>query len=103
MRSLQYRGVLIRVVHEGAALQILRTEVEPGSEFDRSELGNSSACHYVLDGNPVFESPGCSADLMPGDSIFFGRDKPYRVCNRTPSHSVILSVLVGGTDTEAGI
>lgn len=80
----------------------MSTEVEPGSGFDRSELGNSSVCHYVLDGNPVFESPGHSVSLMPGDSIFFERDKPYRVRNRAPSRSVILSVLTGLSDAEAG-
>ncbi len=98
VRSLQYRGVLIRVVHDGSALQILRTEVEPGSAFDRHALGGSPACHYVIEGNPVFESAGQSADLMPGDSIFFDSARPYRVCNRAPSRSVILTVLVGAEE-----
>ncbi len=83
------------MVHEGSALQVLRTEVEPGSAFDLNALGSSPACHYVIEGNPVFESPGRSADLVPGDSIFFDHTRPYRVCNRAPSRSVILTVMVG--------
>ena len=97
MRSLEYRGVLIRVIHEGPALQILRTEVEPGSALDHEEFGGVPACHYVLEGNPVFKSAGKSADLMPGDSIFFGNEEHYRVSNEAPSRSVILSILMEGS------
>ena len=93
IRSLQHRGVLIRVIHECDTLQILRTDIDPGSTVDNIELADSPAYHLVLDGNPVFHASNRSDDLMPGDSIVFSDDRPYTVSNSAPSRSVILTVL----------
>lgn len=101
MRSLQHRGVLVRVIHEDDALQILRTDIEPGSALDNIDLGDSPAYHLVLDGNPVFRVSNRLDDLMPGDSIVFSDERPYTVTNNAPSRSVILTVLFRGPDRDA--
>jgi hypothetical protein len=102
LRSRQYRGVFIRVIHECDALQILRTEIGPGSTFDNLEMGDSPAYHFVVDGSPVFRASNQSAALMPGDSIVFNDEKPYTISNLAPSRSVILTVLFKTSEMEAG-
>lgn len=101
VRSLQHRGVLIRVIHESDALQIVRTDIDPGSAFDNLELGDLPAYHLVLDGNPVFHASNRLDHLMPGDSIVFSDERPYTVSNNAPSRSVILTVLFRGPNRDA--
>ena len=93
IRSLQHRGVLIRVIHESDALQIVRTDIDPGSAVDNLELGDSPAYHLILDGNPAFLASNRLEHLMPGDSIVFTDERLYTVSNDAPSRSVILTVL----------
>ena len=92
-RSRQHRGVFTRVIHECAELQILRTEMEALSSCEHADLGHTPAYHFVVEGNPVFQAPSKSAQLMPGDSIILSCNKPCAVVNSSTSRSVILSVL----------
>jgi hypothetical protein len=93
VRSRQYRGVIIRVIHEGPSIEVLRTEMEAGTALDHIEFGDFRALHFVEDGSAVFRCREQAADLMPGDSIAFGEATPYTISNRAPSRSVILSML----------
>jgi len=101
IRSLQHRGILIRVIHESGALQVVRTDIDPGGAFDNFELGDSPAYHLVLDGNPVFRASNRLDHLMPGDSIVFSDARPYTVSNNAPSRSVILTVLFRDSNRDA--
>jgi mannose-6-phosphate isomerase-like protein (cupin superfamily) len=100
-RSRQHRGVLTEAIYEGPSLEILRTEMETASAFDGQEFGDFSSLHFVIGGTPVFRTPHESVDLMPGDSIIFTDQRPYRVLNDAPSRSVILSVLFRAFDKES--
>lgn len=92
-QSRQHRGVLTQVIFERSALEILRTEMEAGSAVDSQVFGDFSAVHYVVEGTPVFRSTTGSADLVPGDSVVFGNQRPYTIVNCAPSRLLILSVL----------
>lgn len=101
VRSLQHRGVLICVIHERDALQVVRTDIDPGSACDNLQFGDLPAYHLVLDGNPVFRASDRLDRLMPGDSIIFSDERPYTVSNNAPSRSVILTVLFRGPNRGA--
>jgi mannose-6-phosphate isomerase-like protein (cupin superfamily) len=100
LRSQQYRGVLVRVVHEGDSLEILRTEMEPGSALDDHEIGIFPVIHFIIDGSPIFVVANQSGDLMPGDSIVLRSDEKYRISNPASSRSVILSILFKDSERE---
>ena len=92
-RSRQHRGVLAQVIYERDGLEILRTEMDPGSVCDSREFGDFYSTHHVIDGTPVFRTSHECADLMPGDSIVFSDGDAYTISNGAPTRSVFLSVL----------
>jgi mannose-6-phosphate isomerase-like protein (cupin superfamily) len=94
LRSRQYHGLLVRVVYERDFLEIVRTEMEPGSALDNGEFGSFPVVHVVVEGSPVFEAPAQSNVLVPGDTVAVGEGEQYRFYNPTSSRSTILSVLV---------
>lgn len=100
LRSQQYRGVLVRVVYERDCLEILRTEMEPGSVLDDCEIGIFPVIHIVIDGSPVFVVANQCGDLMPGDSIALRSDEKYRISNPASSRSVILSIIFKDSEQE---
>lgn len=100
LRSRQYRGVLVRVVYEWDSLEILRTEMEPGSALDDHEIGIFPVIHFIIDGSPIFIVANQCGDLMPGDSIALRSDEKYRISNPASSRSVILSILFKDSEQE---
>ena len=100
LRSRQYRGVLVRVVYEWDSLEILRTEMEPGSALDDHEIGIFPVIHFIIDGSPIFVVANECGDLMPGDSIALRSDEKYRISNPASSRSVILSILFKDSEQE---
>ena len=100
LRSRQYRGVFVRVIHEWDSLEILRTEMEPGSALDDHEIGIFPVIHFIIEGSPIFVVANQSGDLMPGDSVALGADEKYRISNPASSRSVILSILFKGSEQE---
>lgn len=99
-RSRQHRGVLTETIYESTALEIRRTEMETASSWDSLEFGDFSAVHFVISGTPVFRTPDQSANLMPGDSIIFTDERPYKILNNAPPRSVILSILFKAVSQE---
>jgi mannose-6-phosphate isomerase-like protein (cupin superfamily) len=93
LRSRQYRGVFISVIYEWNSLEILRTEMEPGSELDDREIGAFPVVHFVIQGRPVFMTADQTCDLIPGDSIALRADENYRISNAASSRSIILTIL----------
>lgn len=100
LRSRQYRGVFVRVIYEWDSLEILRTEMEPGSALDDHEIGIFPVIHFIVEGSPIFVVANQSGDLMPGDSVALRADEKYRISNPASSRSVILSILFKGTEQE---
>ncbi len=100
LRSRQYRGVFVRVIYERASLEILRTEMDPGSALDDHEIGIFPVIHFVIEGSPVFVVANQSGDLMPGDSVALAADEKYQISNPASSRSVILSILVKDSEQE---
>jgi len=100
LRSRQYRGVFVRVIYEWASLEILRTEMDPGSALDDHEIGIFPVIHFILEGSPIFVVANQSGDLMPGDSIALRADEKYQISNPASSRSVILSMLFKGSEQE---
>jgi mannose-6-phosphate isomerase-like protein (cupin superfamily) len=100
LRSQQYRGVLVRVIYEWASLEILRTEMDPGSTLDDHEIGIFPVIHFIVEGSPIFVVTNQSGDLMPGDSIALRADEKYQISNPASSRSVILSILFKGSEQE---
>ncbi len=100
LRSRQYRGVFVRVIYECGSLEILRTEMDPGSALDDHEIGIFPVIHFVIEGSPVFVVANRSGDLMPGDSIALRADENYQISNPASSRSVILSILAKGPEQE---
>jgi len=94
LRSRQYRGVFVRVIYEWDSIEILRTEMEPGSMVEDREIGNFPMIHFVIEGSPIFLVANQSADLIPGDSISLRADENYRISNSASSRSIILTVLI---------
>jgi hypothetical protein len=94
LRSRQHRGVLVRVVYERDFLEIVRTEMDPGSALDNRDFGIFPVVHMVLEGSPIFQAPSQSNALMPGDTVAVGRSEQYRLYNPTSSRSTILSILL---------
>ena len=94
LRSRQYRGVFVRVIYEWDSIEILRTEMEPGSVVEDREIGNFPVIHFVIEGSPIFLVANQSADLIPGDSIALRADENYRISNPASSRSIILTVLI---------
>lgn len=93
LRSRQYQGVFISVIYEWSSLEILRTEMEPGSELDGREIGTFPVVHFVIQGSPVFTMADQAYDLIPGDSIALRADENYRISNAASSRSIILTIL----------
>jgi len=94
LRSRQYRGVFVRVIYEWDTIEILRTEMDPGSMVEDREIGNFPVIHFVIEGSPIFLVANQSADLIPGDSISLRADENYRISNPASSRSIILTVLI---------
>ena len=93
LRSRQYRGVFISVIYEWNSLEILRTEMEPGSALVDREIGSFPVVHFVIQGSPVFTVADRTCDLIPGDSIALRADENYRISNAASSRSIILTIL----------
>lgn len=100
LRSRQYRGVCVGVIYEWNSLEILRTEMEPGSALVDRELGVFPVIHFVIEGSPVFVMGDQSGDLIPGDSIALRADESYRISNPASSRSIILSILDKSSEQE---
>jgi len=81
------------VIYERDALEILHTEMDSGSVFNRREFRDFAPVHYVIDGTPVFRQLHEYADLMPSDCIVFLDQNTYTISNGAPDRSVFLSVL----------
>jgi mannose-6-phosphate isomerase-like protein (cupin superfamily) len=94
LSSRQYRGVLIRVLHDNEFVEIRRSEMDSASTLENEEFGHFSVVHIVVEGSPVFEAPGRSDILVPGDTVAVGKGEPYRFHNSSSSRSTILSILV---------
>lgn len=93
LTSRQYGGICVRVLYECAALEILRTEMEPGAVLDDADITKRAGLHFVIGGSPVFRVASQSSDLMPGDSIALHDGQHCTVSNPTSSCSSILSFL----------
>ena len=90
----------MRVIYEWDSLEILRTEMEPGSTLEKDEVGRFPVIHFVIEGSPAVSAGGESNDLMPGDSIELREEKEYKISNPVSSRSVILSILFKTFATE---
>ncbi len=102
LRSRQHRGVCVRVIYEWDSLEILRTEMEPGSTLEKDEVGKFPVIHFVIEGSPAVLAGGKSNDLMPGDSIELSKGQEYRISNHTSSRSTILSIVSKSSAQEKG-
>ncbi len=93
LRSRLYRGICVRLLYECDGLEILRTEMEPGTLLDDADITKLAGVHFVIGGNPVFHVASQSNDLMPGDSIALHDGRHCTVSNPASSCSSILSFL----------
>ncbi len=93
LKSRLYRGICVRLLYECDGLEIVRTEMEPGTVLDDADLTQLDALHFVIDGSPVFHVAHQSSDLMPGDSIALHDAQRCTVSNPTSSGASILSFL----------
>ncbi len=93
LASRVYRGISVRVLYECDGLEVLRTEMEPGTVLDDAEITRLGGLHFVIGGGPVFRVANQSSDLMPGDSIALHDGQRCSVSNPTSSRSSILSFL----------
>ena len=93
LKSRQYRGICLRVLYECDGLEILRTELEPGTVLARPDITHLDGMHFVIGGNPHFHVRGHSSELMPGDSIALHDGQDCTVSNPATSRASILSVL----------
>ena len=93
LKSLQYRGVCVRVLYECEGMQIVRTEMEPGSILDDADITHLNGVHFVIGGSPVFHVAKQSSDLMPGDSIALQDGQRCTVSNPTSARASVLSFL----------
>jgi mannose-6-phosphate isomerase-like protein (cupin superfamily) len=93
LQSRLYRGICVRVLYECDGLEILRTEMDPGTVLDDADITKLDGVHFVIGGSPVFHVANQSSDLMPGDSITLHGGQHFTVSNPTSSRSSILSVL----------
>lgn len=100
LRSRQYRGVFVRVIYEWDSLEILRTEMEPGSALEDREIGIFPVIHFVIEGSPVFHVANQTNDLMPGDSIALEEGEEYRISNPTSSRSSFLSFVFKNSENQ---
>ena len=91
-RLRQHRGVLTEAFCECAALEIRPTETETACICDRVKFRDLSAVHFVFSEPSLFQARHVSANLMPGDSIFFTDERPYTILSGARSRSVILSI-----------
>ena len=93
LQSRLYRGICVRVLYECDGLEILRTEMDPGTVLDDADITKLDGLHFVISGSPVFHVARESSDLMPGDSITLHDGQHCTVSNPTSSRSSILSFL----------
>ena len=93
LKSRLYRGVCVRVLYECDGLEILRTEMEPGTALAQPDITHLDGLHFVICGNPVFHVAGESCELMPGESIALKDARHCTVSNATASPASILSFL----------
>lgn len=93
LKSRQHGGICVRLLYECDGLEILRTDMEPGTVLDDGDITKLEGLHFVLDGGPVFNVARENSDLMPGDSIALREGQHCRVSNPTSSRSSILSFL----------
>ena len=100
LTSRQYRGVCVRVLYECDGLEVLRTEMEPGTVLEDADITKLAGLHFVINGGPVFHVASQTSDLMPGDSIALQDGQHCRVSNPTSSPSSILSFLLKKPDME---
>lgn len=93
LRSRQHRGVCVRVIYERDSLEVLRTEMEPGSSLDNGEVGNFCVIHFIIEGSPAISAASESSDLMPGDSVILNGDEKHTITNPTFSRATLLSIV----------
>lgn len=100
LRSVRREGTHLRLLYENEWLELLATEVEPGSSIGSNEIWDYDAIHFVVEGGVLFHNAGSSVLLLPGDSIALGRGQEYRISNTTSSRAVIWSLLVKKAEHE---
>lgn len=93
LKSRQYRGVCVRLLYECDGLEIVRTDIDPGTVLDDADITKPDALHFVIGGTPVFHVANQSSGLMPGDSIALHDGQHCTVSNPASSRSSILSFL----------
>ncbi|MBI4525327.1 MAG: hypothetical protein HY695_16115 [Deltaproteobacteria bacterium] len=101
LRSRQYRGVCVSVIHEWDSIEILRTEMDPGSTVEDREIGNFPLIHLVIEGSPLFLVADQPGDLIPGDSVSLRADEKYRISNPASSRSIILTILLKKSEEQS--
>ena len=103
LKSRLYRGICVRLLYECDGLEILRTEMEPGSVLEDADITQRHGLHFVIGGSPVFHVASQSSDLMPGDSIALHDGQRCTVSNPVSSCSSILSFLFKNSDRKKEI
>lgn len=90
----------MRLLYENEWLEILATEVEPENSVRSSELCESAAVHFVMEGGLLFHDLDSSILLLSGDSIELHEGEQYRIFNPTSSRSTIWSLLFKRSEQE---
>ncbi len=100
LKSVQQKGIHMRLLYENDWLEILTTEVEPENSVRSSELSESAAVHFVVAGGLLFHDLDSSILLLSGDSIALREGEHYRIFNPTSSRSTIWSLLFKRSEQE---
>ncbi len=100
LKSIQQKGIHMRLLYENEWLEILATEVEPENSVTSSELCDSAAVHFVMEGGLLFHDLDSSILLLSGDSITLREGEHYRIFNPTSSRSTIWSLLLKRSEYE---
>ena len=93
LRSVQHRGVRMRVLYEDERLEIVNSEMEPHSSLEFDYSVDFSAFHLVLEGSPLLEGKDRIEALLPGDSVYLPDGTGHRISNPASSRSVIWTLL----------
>ncbi len=103
LKSIEQKGIHMRLLYENDWLEILTTEVEPENSVRSSELCESAAVHFVVEGGLLFHDLDSSILLLSGDSIALREGEHYRIFNPTSSRSTIWSLLFKRTEQQGKI
>jgi mannose-6-phosphate isomerase-like protein (cupin superfamily) len=101
LRSVQQKGVRMRVLYENRCLEVSATEIDPENSVGSHDLWDFTAIHFVTEGAVILHDSDFSMVLLPGDSISLQEGKEYRVSNPFSSRSVIWSLLVKKSEPES--